>query len=122
MKKLPERTGNRLLRYRDEPTLSVTRLRDLLKRGLKEFLAASQESEHADGPLGVRLYHAFELLLERPIADEDWPRVQAAAHYLVDSQDEEDDLESPVGMVDDAEVFNDLCIALGYPDLKVSLT
>lgn len=116
---LPDRTNRRLQPYLKGTLVQLPELKERLQLGLQEFLHASRESEFADRPLATRLYRAFDQLLERPIEPESWPATQAAALYLIDRHDEEDDLDSPLGFEDDAEVLNDLCEALGYLDLKV---
>lgn len=116
---LPDRTARRLQPYLQGTPLELPELKERLQLGLQEFLHASHESEFADRALGKKLYAAFEQLLERSLEPEGWPATRAAALYLIERHDEEDDLDSPLGFEDDAEVFNDLCEALGYPELKV---
>lgn len=46
---------------------------------------------------------------------------QAAAYYFVESDDADPDLESMLGLDDDALVYNAVCLHLGRPDWQVEL-
>lgn len=120
MNGMAERTKQRLERYQAEPPLTIAALTSRLATGLQLFLSESQELEFADRPLAVTLYQRFAKLLEQPITSSRWSAVQAAALYLLDPDDDDNDITSPLGMEDDAEVFNDLCDWLGLVELKVS--
>jgi len=116
---LAERTRRRLERYESEPPLSPAALNSRLQAGLQRFLSESHELEFADRPLAIKVYQHFQRLTQQDISTDRWPIVQAAALYLLDPDDDDNDLTSPLGMEDDAEVFNDLCDWLGHPGLKV---
>ena len=81
-------------------------LRELMRRHLEHVHAASRDNEFVDAAEAVRLH---TLLAE---ALESWERLDGdqrevladAVHYLVRTDDEEDDLRSPIGFEDDAEV------------------
>ncbi len=45
--------------------------------------------------------------------------VRAALDYFVLCGDDDDDLESPVGLHDDAELLNEVCEHLGRVDLRI---
>jgi hypothetical protein len=46
--------------------------------------------------------------------------VRAATDYFVLRDDDDDDLTSPVGLHDDAELLNEVSVLLGRPDLTIS--
>jgi hypothetical protein len=82
-------------------------LRELMRAHLEQVHAASRDNEFVDAAEAVRLH---TLLTE---ALESWERLDAeqrrvladAVHYLVRTDDEEDDLRSPIGFEDDAEII-----------------
>ena len=46
--------------------------------------------------------------------------VRAAIDYFVLRDDDDDDLTSPVGLHDDAELLNEVCVLLNRPDLRIT--
>jgi hypothetical protein len=92
-------------------------IRELLEDWWQDFKERSAELEFADKPLAQKLYRAACEGLGRDCSDA--LLLQAAILYLVEHDDEEHDLESPLGMEDDAEVWNAVCDELGWADLRV---
>ncbi len=79
-------------------------------------------AEFADEELAAMLAARTVELLERVATDydEEGHRLaQAAANYLVSSDDVDDDLSSPIGFDDDKEIFNSVVEALGHDDLAI---
>ena len=82
-------------------------LRGAMRAHLEHVRSASRDNEFVDAAEAVRLH---TLLTE---ALESWERLDAeqrrvladAVHYLVRTDDEEDDLRSPIGFEDDAEII-----------------
>jgi len=97
---------------------SSSDVRELLEKWWQDFKERSAELEFADKPLAQKLYRAACEGLGRGCSDA--RLLQAAILYLVEHDDEEHDLESPLGMEDDAEVWNAVCDELGWADLRVA--
>ena len=103
----------RIQPYLDKP---LEDLAQLLDNWWTEFQARSAELEFADRPLARKLHAAAEQALQRQPSRPEL--LQAAILYLCECEDEEHD-HSPLGMEDDAEVWNEVCAELGWPDLQV---
>jgi hypothetical protein len=90
---------------------------------LRELASESLDNDNIDLGLVARIADALWNLIdetnERPPADRD--AVRGAVEYFVLNRDEVDDLESPVGFVDDAEVVNRVCLELGLPELTIRI-
>ncbi|MEZ4321744.1 MAG: hypothetical protein R3F61_29990 [Myxococcota bacterium] len=95
---------------------------DALRAQVEGHVKAAREAAAAGGPvdlkLAERLGKACLALLadfDRPIAEQ--RLIQAACHYFVDSDDEEGDFASMVGLEDDAHVMNYVLAQVGRDDL-----
>ena len=81
-------------------------LREIMRTHLEHVRAAARDNEFVDAAEAVRLH----MLLAEALVS--WERLDGgqrevladAVHYLVRTDDEEDDLRSPIGFEDDAEV------------------
>ena len=109
--------------YIDEPLVD---LEDLIEQLVSYRDEISDKfgvnAEFADEELATMLAARSVELLERVATeyDEDQHRLaQAATRYLVDEQDDEEDLDSPIGFDDDKEVFNAVVEAMGHDDLAI---
>jgi hypothetical protein len=105
---------DRLQPYRQATAVPA---RELLESWWQAFQVRSEELEFADKPLARKLYGAASTALQRPT--ENVELLHAAVQYVANTEDEEHDLLSPLGMEDDAEVWNAVCSELGWEDLKV---
>ncbi|HVX19131.1 MAG TPA: hypothetical protein VHA73_13960 [Acidimicrobiales bacterium] len=47
--------------------------------------------------------------------------LRAGIEYFILTDDDENDVQSPIGMEDDARVANEVCRQLGRPDLVISI-
>lgn len=103
----------RLQPYLGRPAIDLS-LR--LEEWWTDFRAGSVELEFVDKPLARKLYQAARQAVQRPTEQRDL--LQAAILYLCECDDEEHD-HLPRGMEDDAEVWNSVCEALGWADLRV---
>ncbi|MGH3861246.1 hypothetical protein [Actinokineospora sp.] len=94
---------------------------DQLRRRLTEHarvVAEARTHEFVDHALAARLHAKIDAVLDR------WDSLDAGKRalvaetidYLVDTDDEEHDLRSPIGFVDDAERVDDMLRAVA-PDL-----
>ncbi len=104
----------------DAPPIAATLLRQDLQAHLEAVHAASKINAHLDPHLAARLVEVCGALLdeaERQGTDDARRLAQAAVRYFVEDEDGEHDLDSVVGMVDDAEVCNAIARALGRGDL-----
>lgn len=91
-------------------------LRQALNNWWEQFQQRSAELEFADKTLARKLYQAASQALQRSPAD---PQLLAAAvYYLCDWDDEEAD-DSLLGLEDDAEIWNAVCLQFGWEDLQV---
>ena len=80
------------------------------------YALAILDSPLADQELGAKLVAGCKslLTLDLPADQQHW--VQIAVLYFVLDDDGDDDLASPFGFDDDAEVFNAVCKAIGHPE------
>jgi hypothetical protein len=103
----------------DELTQLMGRVRGHLNR-LEE---ASFENEFVQVELGRQLVRNYELLVSDAALLDDRQRacLYGAIAYFLLSDDVEDDLSSPIGLEDDALVFNQACAEIGRSDLVVEL-
>ncbi len=92
-------------------------LRKLLTAHLR-LLERSEGSEFVDIDLARDLHQKLALVLDRwtQLTDAQRHSVTATVHYLVDTDDEEHDLHSPIGFVDDGEKVDALLRKIA-PDL-----
>ena len=81
-------------------------LRETMRTHLEHVRAAARDNEFVDAAEAIRLHMLLAEALESwEHLDADQREVLAdAIHYLVRTDDEEDDLRSPIGFEDDAEV------------------
>ena len=81
-------------------------LRATMRAHLEHVRAAARDNEFVDAAEAIRLHMLLAEALESwERLDDDQREVLAdAVHYLVRTDDEEDDLRSPIGFEDDAEV------------------
>lgn len=91
-------------------------LQAVLDEWWTDFQLRSAELEFADKPLARKLQAATQQALSREASAPEL--LQAAILYLCECEDEEHD-HTPLGLEDDAEVWNEVCQELGWEDLKV---
>lgn len=85
--------------------------------------AANAINQLVDVDLAEAIAATLLALLEQPdsLAYEERRLLAGAVEYFVLTGDNDDDLASPVGMVDDAKVTNATAEALGRPDLVIPI-
>lgn len=85
--------------------------------------AANAINQLVDVDLAEAIAATLLALLEQPdsLAYEERRLLAGAVEYFVLTGDSDDDLASPVGMVDDAKVTNATAEALGRPDLVIPI-
>lgn len=85
--------------------------------------AANAINQLVDVDLAEAIAATLLALLEQPdsLAYEERRLLAGAVEYFVLTGDNDDDLASPVGMVDDAKVTNATAAALGRPDLVIPI-
>lgn len=95
----------------------VDELRDALARH-REAVEHSSGHEFVDHQLAESLHRSMDSVLDRwfDLSEEHQRMVARAVAYLVDTDDDEHDLRSPIGFVDDAEQIQAVLTAVA-PDL-----
>ncbi len=103
------------------PPQTAAQLTTIVNAHLDAARSAATTSCFVDLALGTQIAAGCLKLIERsPDSDpERWATLQAAVLYFALSEDGDDDLTSMTGFDDDAEVFNVVARALGYPDLQI---
>lgn len=99
-------------------------LRQELRQHVQKIRTAAEANPYLEPRLALRLAEVCEHLLDDAAAkgSEHARRlVQAAVRYFIEDDDGEHDLESVVGLVDDAEVCNAVARALGRGDLVTGI-
>jgi hypothetical protein len=110
-------------RLSNAPAASPQELGALID-GHERFLAVeARRNEFLDLLLARRLNEGFRALVRATAgaSQEDRSVVHAAVAYLIASDDADHDLTSPIGLEDDARVFNAVAAAVGHPDLHIAL-
>jgi len=108
----------------EEDPLSFGELRDEVSFYMHKVRGAADESEIVDIEMAEDISEAARALITYAagLGDEEAHLVvHAAVRYFVLEDDAEDDLESPIGFDDDAEVMNAVAIVLDRPDLEIDL-
>ena len=84
----------------------LQRLVEIMHIHLEHVRSAARENEFIDAAEAIRLHILLAEALESwdRLDDEQRAVLADAVHYLVRMDDEEDDLRSPIGFEDDAEV------------------
>lgn len=106
----------------DAPLVDIEELNDLLREYQEDLREHIARSEFLDEELAETLYARCLEMLERVANDYDaqshkW--AQAAAMYFIGLEDDEVDLESPIGFDDDRDVFNVMADKLDFEDLVI---
>lgn len=105
----------------DVPALGVRDLRQKVIRHLEELAREALDNENVDLGLAARI---ADTLLSLIAAAEDFDEssrvaVRGAVDYYVLNRDEHPDVDSLIGLVDDARIVNETCDAVGLPELKI---
>ena len=92
-------------------------LRETMRAHLEHVRAAARDNEFVDAAEAIRLHTLLAEALESwEHLDADQREVLAdAIDYLVRTDDEEDDLRSPIGFEDDAEVVEAALDKIRWP-------
>ena len=106
----------------DAPLVDIEELNDLLREHQENLREHIARSEFLDEELAETLYARCLEMLERVANDYDveshkW--AQAAAMHFIGLEDDEIDLESPIGFDDDRDVFNFMADKLEFEDLII---
>jgi hypothetical protein len=105
------------------PAHGVRDLRQKVIRHLEELASEALDNDAVDLGLAARISDALLSLIES-IPDLDPAGVTAvrgAIDYFVLNRDELPDLDSRMGFVDDAQLLNRTCEAVGLPELKIRI-
>lgn len=102
----------------EEPLLPL----ELLGREIASYQHAIHDAAAADRELGLALAKGATSLLSSAVSESTHRLVQVAVRYFVMDDDGDDDLASPFGFDDDVEVFNAVAIALGRPELLITMS
>lgn len=106
------------------PAHGVRDLREKVIRHLEELAREALDNEAVDLGLAARISDALLSLISAcPDLDERGRlAVRGAVDYFVLNRDEEPDLDSRTGFVDDARIVNQTCDAVGLPELAVRIS
>lgn len=88
-----------------DPVAAADELRALLQSHLQAVSNTDNRNEFIDRDLAWRLHRQIEAVLDRwdTLAVDHRKLVTRTVEYLVTTDDEEHDIRSPIGFVDDAE-------------------
>ena len=120
---IPEEYRERFVDLLDHTTLPVERVVADVEQYLATVEAVARMAVAFDADQARRLANTALALLA-DLDDESHPRsralVQAAAHYFV-HEDEDEEVTGVLGFDDDTQVLNAVCRGLGRPDLVIPL-
>ncbi|MGE0492147.1 MAG: hypothetical protein AB7S38_23235 [Vulcanimicrobiota bacterium] len=117
---LPPEAADAYAKFLERPLLSREALAQMVEAHHLRLRAALPLHPRIDTVLAKDLTEG----LKRMLGQAPGPMLihaQAAAYYFVESDDADPDLESMLGLDDDALVFNAVCLHLGRPDWQVEL-
>jgi hypothetical protein len=105
------------------PAHGVRDLKQKIARHLEELARESLDNENVDLGMAARIADALWSLIDATADNAVASRnaVRGAIDYFVLNRDEVSDLDSRHGFVDDAQVVNDVCDQLGFPELRVRI-
>lgn len=105
------------------PAYGVRDLRQKVIRHLEELAREALDNEAVDLGMAARVADALLSLIWESGRLDDHGRlaVRGAVDYFVLNRDEQPDLDSRSGFVDDARIVNETCDAVGLPELKVRI-
>jgi hypothetical protein len=115
---LPTGTAEVYRSYLRRASLTRELLTAKVKRYLDVISQARGQSSGLDVGTAASLGGALLRLL-RECDDAHLPHVQAAVLYFIESDDAEPDLTSDQGFLDDAEVYNAVCVHIGMADHSI---
>lgn len=114
---LPEATIPYYKRHLRAPDLTVEEICEQVRDYVKEVESRGDAFHDAD--LAKRIGEGC-CALAKAVDEANLPHVKAAALYLIDEDDAEDD-DSPFGFDDDMQVFNAVAVYLDRKDLVLTL-
>lgn len=105
------------------PAHGVRDLRAKVRRRVEELSQDSLDNPLIDLGLAMRIGDSLLSLLDAAdeLDDSAVLAIRGAVEYFVLSRDEQSDVESRSGFVDDAAVLNKTCDDVGLPEFKVRL-
>ncbi|HEX5495724.1 MAG TPA: hypothetical protein VFX70_14225 [Mycobacteriales bacterium] len=105
------------------PAHGVRDLREKVRRRIEELTRESLDNPLIDLGLAVRIGDSLESLLDSADQLDAAGRlaVRGAVEYFVLNRDEQPDVDSPHGFVDDVGVLNHTCEQVGLPEFGVRL-
>lgn len=105
------------------PAYGVRDLRQKVIRHLEELAREALDNDAVDLGMAARVADALLSLIRASgrLDERGKLAVRGAVDYFVLNRDEEPDLDSRAGFVDDARIVNDTCETVGLPELKVRI-
>lgn len=105
------------------PAHGVRDLRAKVVRHLEELASEALDNESVDLGMAARISDALlSLVAAMPdLDDSSRMSIRGAVDYFVLNRDELPDIDSRVGLVDDAQLVNKTCDEVGLPDLKIRI-
>ncbi|MBW2524060.1 MAG: hypothetical protein JRI23_07790 [Deltaproteobacteria bacterium] len=121
---IPEGARSLWRQLLSQPLVPISELQSELRRYQQSLARSAQWSDEVDPVLARSLGNACVKLLST-VTDETEPAarqaIQAAVRYFILEDDAESDLDSVIGLDDDAEVLNAVLAYLGRSDLTVQV-
>jgi uncharacterized membrane protein YkvA (DUF1232 family) len=105
------------------PAHGIRDLRQKVIRHVEELASEALDNDSLDLGMAARIADALlSLIAASPdFTDQQHLAVRGAVDYFVLNRDEQPDLDTPDGFVDDARIVNETCDAVGLPELKVRI-
>jgi uncharacterized membrane protein YkvA (DUF1232 family) len=106
------------------PAHGVRDLRQKVIRHVEELASEALDNDALDLGMAARVADALLSLISASadFSPANRTAVHGAVDYFVLNRDEQPDLETPNGFVDDARIVNETCDAVGLPELKVRIS
>lgn len=105
------------------PAHGIRDLRQKVIRHIEELASEALDNDSLDLGMAARIADALlSLIAASPdLTDQQRLAVRGAVDYFVLNRDEQPDLDTPDGFLDDARIVNETCDAVGLAELKVRI-
>ena len=106
------------------PAHGVRDLRQKVIRHVEELASEALDNDELDLGMAARIADALLSLISASadFSPDDKDAVRGAVDYFVLNRDEQPDLDTSSGFVDDARIVNETCDRVGLPELKVRIS
>ncbi|MYL37369.1 hypothetical protein [Halobacillus litoralis] len=121
--KEPSRQFQMALKEHGEVYTNPSILRQTIENHFEKIQEATKQNEFINLHLAEKIREVCLILINeyKKVSHDEQRYINATINYFVDINDEEDDLYSPLGFDDDAEIVNECLELIGKEDLTIDI-